>query len=125
MLKYLAIFFVVLSAGNAANSQSALQVRDDCREIAQDTRILPNGKITVPTTFQAGFCWGAFAAFQGMSRVTFAGAEKPALRICIPPEATRKQLIEVFYNYALANPTMLHEDWELLAFRSLKQAFPC
>ncbi len=125
MLKYLTIFIVVLSTGGAANAQSALQVRDDCREIAQDARIMPNGKISIPTTFQAGFCWGAFAAFQGISTFTFDDAEESVMRLCIPPEATRKQLVEVFYDYALANPSMLHEDWTRIAYRSLDQAFPC
>lgn len=53
------------------------------------------------------------------------GREERALQLCIPPETTRKQLVEIFYNYATANPNLLHKEWQEVAWWSLSEAFPC
>ncbi|WP_434621950.1 Rap1a/Tai family immunity protein [Tabrizicola sp. M-4] len=57
--------------------------------------------------------------------MTMEGETTGLLRLCVPPAVTRKQLVEVFYQYAGSNPQLLHKDWHYVAWLSLKEAFPC
>lgn len=121
----LGIFLVWSVTNGAASAESALEMRGYCKAIAQEAQTAANNTILVPTTFEAGVCWGGFSAIQGYAVMAYTGETETFLKLCIPQSVTRKQAVEVFYNYANAHPEMLHQEWNQVAWLALKEAFPC
>lgn len=76
------------------------------------------------TTFDDGFCWGAFAAIQDLSWIV-SDAGKPLLFFCPPPKSTRIEYVKIFLRYADQHPEQLHMDFGGVARRALAAAFPC
>ncbi len=121
----LATFLAILLFNGAAAAETALEMREHCRAIAQEVKLEPDTSFTMPDTYGNGFCWGGFSAVQGFRAMAFTGETDTVLALCIPPGVTRKQIIEVFYTHAQAHPESLHEEWHYVAFLALREAFPC
>lgn len=120
---------VVLSAccilvATPCHAQTAREMRDYCRDVVE-ARHAADNEITMKLSFETGTCWGAFSAFQSLSRIWFKDADGVALGLCLPPQSTRVQLVEIFSLYATEHPQTSHEDWALVAWRALHEAFPC
>ena len=124
MIRALGFSLVVLASGEPVHAETALEMRDSCKGIVDGPAVL-DGQVLLPTTFEAGTCWGAFSAIQGFGTLAIEGETTGLLRLCMPPEVTRKQLVEVFYRHANSNPQVLHEQWHYVAWLSIKEAFPC
>lgn len=124
MIRALGFSLMILTFGAPVHAESTLEMRDSCKGIVDGPAGL-DGQILVPTTFEAGTCWGAFSAVQGFGTLSIEGETTGLLRLCMPPAVTRKQLVEVFYRYAGSNPQLLHEDWHYVAWLSIRDAFPC
>jgi hypothetical protein len=66
--------------------------------------------------FASGVCAGKIDALMTVS---------PVLHICLPPQATDGQAIQVVIQYIDARPARLHENFTLLAIEALQHAWPC
>jgi hypothetical protein len=75
-------------------------------------------------TLESQFCWGAFAAIQGLAAGTYNGAGV-LQQICAPPKGTRIQMINIFSHYLNQHPEQAHLDFEGVAYCALMEAFPC
>jgi len=96
-----------------------------CKKLADDTRVLDDGKILMPTDFESGKCWGAFATYQSMISLTTLDGKTRVLGVCAPANSTRTQIIAIFVEYARRNPRRLNEDFILVALDALRDAFLC
>jgi hypothetical protein len=123
------LILLLLLTASPLFAYTAFDMRENCRAIVESSedRQLEDGsrEIFLPLTFKVGACWGGFSAIQSGVRIKFKQDEWPALLICVPPEVTRRQLIEVFFLYASNNPLKGHDDWFFVAWEALMQEFPC
>ena len=119
---FLGILFIFCSS--LVFADTAQEMLSACRPIARANTSGGKGKVTIPDTFKAGKCWGAFTAIQnGIER-----ADDTMLliyNICAPAEITRTQLIAMFVDYAEKNPQRLQEDFFDVFIDALRKAFPC
>jgi Rap1a immunity proteins len=123
MLKVLVTVAILLAALENASAETALQATASCREVVKGLR--PDGQIYIPPAGQ--FCWGAFGALQAMSRVTNSAisTDGPLLGVCAGEKVTRSQMVLVFLKYADNNPAQLDDEFPFIAWRALREAFPC
>jgi len=103
--------------------ETTLQVQSWCKDIA-NASISSNGSFELPATRDNGFCWGAFAAIQELSRVVLRD-KRLALEVCSPAESTRIEYIKIFMRYSGDHPEVGHDYFALVALSALQQAFPC
>jgi hypothetical protein len=96
-----------------------------CKKLADDVKLLENDKILMPTDFESGKCWGAFATFQSMISLIYIDGKTRIHGVCAPPNGTRTRVIAIFVEYARRNPRRLNEDFILVALDALREAFPC
>lgn len=64
-------------------------------------------------------------AYDGMSNSHAAMLRAPLIRICVPFEATRKQLRDVVFRHLEENPSTRHHTAASRVRLSLTEAFPC
>ena len=110
---------------SSANAETAIEVQSMCRTVGNAT--LDNQGGIIISDVGGWFCWGAFAALQGLSglsRLTWEHGEMTA-GFCAPPESTRVQLVKVFLKYADEHPEKAHLGFGNVAFLALVKAFPC
>lgn len=122
MLLRLSIFVAVLLIPSVARAETAEEMLSSCRSFL--TAPVSQGQVTFLHDFDHGLCWGAFGAIHGAALV-FDEHNARSLRVCVPQDATRTQLIAVFVKYAEANPKELNEDFFMVALNALIKAFPC
>ncbi len=118
---FLGMLFIFWSSPVFADS--AQEMLSACRPIAR-ANTGDKRRVTIPDTFKAGKCWGAFTVIQnGIERVD----DRMLLiyNICAPAEITRIQLIAMFVDYAEKNPQRLQEDFFDVFIDALRKAFPC
>jgi hypothetical protein len=72
------------------------------------------------TWLDQGYCAGAIQVARNAAAVLV-----PAIRSCPPTEAPLSQVIRVVVTYMQAHPESLHEDLEILAWKAMKEAWPC
>ena len=77
----------------------------------------------VLTTASQGYCWGVFSTLQTAFGIVDSKLH-PLLQICAP-RATQRQLITVFLQYVETHPASASQDWGIVAFNAIRQAFPC
>jgi hypothetical protein len=107
-----------------AFGESAAEMASACKGVA-DAK-LADGVVTFENnSFETGVCWGAFAALHAITGwVT--PEQRPMLPCgCVPNESTRTQIVMIFLNYLDKHPEERHEDFVIVAMKSLKIAFPC
>jgi hypothetical protein len=104
-------------------ADTAEEMLSGCRAIAKLD--ITDGMIAIPNDFKASYCWGAFAAVQGLIRMKVASEQAPMLRVCVPAKSTRAQLVAVFVAYVERHPEQRHESFESVLLRSLWEPFPC
>ena len=97
---FLTVFIITTSSSQA---ETALEVQSWCTTTA-NAPLLADGKVGLGTTFDDGFCWGAFAAIQDLSRIEY---------------------VKIFLRYVDQHPEQLHMDFAGVARRALAAAFPC
>lgn len=119
------LIFATLGAAlllaNACLAQTAEEMVSSCKAISQAK--VTGDEVEMPTDFDSGVCWGAFAMIQRMTRFTDHG--QVIFGICAPSDSTRTQLIQVFEQYAIRHPERYHEHFWDVALTSLREAFPC
>jgi hypothetical protein len=67
-------------------------------------------------SFLSGVCAGTIGTLMTISSV---------LHICLPPQVTNGQAVQVVIQYIDAQPARLHENFTLLAIEALREAWPC
>jgi hypothetical protein len=112
----------LLTGISAAWAETAGEMLSKCRPIAEAK--IKDNTISYLQTLETEFCWGAFALVQGLGRwVDKSG--KPVLRYCLPTGGRRGQHVAVFVEYAKKYPKRWHEDFDVVLFDSLSEAYPC
>jgi len=91
-------------------------------------------------TVQSGYCVGYFTGvWEGMklgialpimieggqSAAELEGMSNQLLRVCMPPEVERGQMIDVVIKYLDNNPAERHGPARMLTWLALLEAFPC
>jgi Rap1a immunity proteins len=104
-------------------AETALEVQSWCKRTVE-APVLADRRVKVGNTFNDGFCWGAFAAIQDLTRIATPENER-LLNICSPSNSTRLVMIKVFMRYADQHPRELVDDFTFVARRALVEAFPC
>jgi Rap1a immunity proteins len=118
----LLVAFCLLLASHRVYAQTAEEMASDCKEVAEASII--NGQVMVPTDFESGVCWGAFASFNTATH--FVGNDMMLLfRICYPRDVTRSQEIKIFLAYAGKHPEELNKEYFVVALTANREAFPC
>ena len=118
----------VCLVGSPANAQdrsgpeTAERMTAACKDVASGAR--PDGGVNVPTTYEAGVCWGAFLTLQRVIGATDTRG-KPLFSVCAPENSTRTQLMTIFLRYTENHPEHLNKPFVDTAIASLRQAFPC
>ncbi len=74
---------------------------------------------TSPNPYLSGTCMGVVQA------VTFWGSELPDFQSCKPPAVTRIQSVRVLVRYLETHPDVLHENFQMLAAKAFREAWPC
>ena len=120
----LALFLFMGTIGSkSVQAESALEMSSYCKLVAEaqhtGTQI-----ILMPTTYETGRCWGAFAAIQSSFNIGYEATE-PFFEACLPEQSSRQQLVLVFVRYVDENPQSAHEDFFLIAIDAFQDAFPC
>jgi hypothetical protein len=109
------------SGADARPADTAGDMLSNCRPIERATT--RGQMISFAPTYEAGLCWGAFAAVQRAT--AFASDRKPLLSVCAPENSTRAQFVAVFVHFVDRRPERRHEDWFIVAWDALRAAFPC
>ena len=108
--------------GAPSHAETAEEMLCACRPISQAK--VSDGRIDLPQSFDAGSCWGAFAALhQAMMLVESDG--KPSLHVCLPEDSTRTQLIAVFVRYVEKHVEVYPKNFAVVALNAELEAFPC
>jgi hypothetical protein len=94
-----------------------------CRPIVEAP--VSNRQVFLPSTLDAGLCWGAFAVVQRMTSWVDAETKKHIYGVCIPASSNRTQLIAAFVDFAKRNPQVNSEDFLDSVLAALRQSFPC
>jgi Rap1a immunity proteins len=100
--------------------------RDMLAKCTESLSSLPKKKemVSLPRTFSAGWCWGAFEVIQRLI-VYSDEANQHLFPACAPPDSTRVEIIRVFLDYAKRHPLELDQEFTEIALTSLTEAFPC
>ncbi len=123
-------FFAYLHVGHASeilvsDGETAMQVQSWCKDIAA-AKINQDGTFLLHRTADSGFCWGAFATIQILSKSPVSrNNPTPMLGLCPPAQSTRIQFIKIFSKYVDENPNLGHVDFAHIALAALTDAFPC
>jgi hypothetical protein len=104
--------------------RSLLEVQSWCQAIANAKHGADNTIFYEPTR-ETGFCWGAFGAIQGLSKLMWSSSKAPMLGICAPEQSTRVQYIKIFSKYVSDHPETAHKDFAYIARLALQDAFLC
>ena len=106
----------------SAQAESALEMASLCRPVAK-SKMDADSIVWMPRTYESGMCWGAFAAIQTAFNIGDEG--QLYLRVCLPENSTRLQLIRVFLRYVDEHPESEHEDFVIIGILAFREAFPC
>lgn len=104
-----------------ARAQTAQEMKSYCVPVVSGTA-LTDGRVLFEQNFLSGMCWGAIGTLQSLSRVY---TDRPMMNICAPEDSTLTQYAIIFSAYTDRHPERLHEDWVVVAWRALVEAFPC
>jgi len=106
-----------------ALAESAEEMLSACRKLADAP--VSGDQVRLPSDFDSGLCWGAFASIQSAIKLQYTDDTAPILRVCAPPSSRRTQLLAIFAQYARNHPERLHEDFFKVAWFALRDAFSC
>ena len=127
------LWLFILVIGQNSHAESTQEMLSHCKSMAENTGVIAGDEILIkPNNFQSGQCWGSFAVIQNLIMVVYYDGKKPVYEgnkpfygVCVPPESTRLQLINIFVAYAKNKPKIHHQDFLSTAFESLRDSFPC
>lgn len=122
MCRQIAILLTTIVLNTAVHAKTAGEMLSLCRDVASAS--VSGETVRIPTTFDAGECWGTFGTIQEIIRHLNKN-EQPIYGVCAPSNSRRTQQIAVFVQYAERNPQRWHEDYFFVAIESLRFAFPC
>ena len=105
-----------------AKADSAEELLSGCKSIA-DSKV-EGDHVRFPTAYTTGQCWGAFAVLQEEYRWAYASQQR-TFGACVPPDATRSELIAVFVAYVQRHPERRHDDFVAVANDAARAAYPC
>lgn len=115
---FLTTFFCI----SPLHAETAEEMLSACRPIVEAK--VSGDRISLPQTFDAGLCWGAFGSLQQVL-ILFDENGKPALHACVSGNATRTELIAIFVRYVETHPKVYPENFALVAVNAMIKAFPC
>jgi hypothetical protein len=108
-----------------AHAETALQVYSWFKDIAEHSKALEYGNWFMKSTFDNGYCWGAFATIQELSGFMEHDTKRHILAICLPDGSGRMQIIKVFTRYVDEHPELSHQEFSIVALNSLVKAYRC
>jgi hypothetical protein len=114
---------LLLFSYTAASAETALEVQSWCQDIAH-AQITADDRIRFDLGCDTGFCWGAFAILQDVSRIPVK-IDGHLYLFCPPRNSTKLQFIKVFSRFVDNHPASANEDFGLIAVIALGDAFPC
>ena len=96
-----------------------------CVRLDRDMKV--NGSdVSIPSSVDNGVCWGFIAAVQQLANFyEQGGGGQSILKLCVPIEVKRTQLVKVFVAWGQKNPEKLHHPAGLSVINSFVAAFPC
>ena len=121
-----ALAFTAAVVQAAAQQDTAGQMLTACKAVptAQVGTQAGTSEVRLPTDFYTGYCWGAFSSLQSATTAKdWRGRQQ--FDACVPPQATKLQLIAAFTHYAGNHPEQLDKDYFGVALDAFKDAFPC
>jgi hypothetical protein len=121
MKRLLLVLLAALIVIPSLRAESAEEMASNCKSIAAAK--ISEGQVGIPQDFGSGVCWGAFASLQ--KAITLARDGIRVLGACVPTDASRTQLIQVFLEYSRRHPEQLDQDFFIVAVRAAQQSFPC
>ena len=112
-----AILFSVLAVtsahGQTYEENSANSVFLGCKAFAE-------GQVAMNNVSAANYCSGILNALGSVSALL-----PPALRSCVPPDATGQQEALVVIRYLENNAALMNKDFRTLTLYAYQQAWPC
>ena len=123
MLATVVVALTLCAASLNANAETALEVQSWCKPVV-NAKLGANDTISYKPTHDTGFCWGAFAAIQELSKYRW-DDRTLLLRFCPPPTSSRLQYIKVVSKYVDDHPEDGHQEFAGVARLALASAFPC
>jgi hypothetical protein len=69
---------------------------------------------------KASYCLGMVSALVGVVPLL-----EPRYRFCFPKDGDTGQAVRVVVAFLEKNPSMLHEDFRMLALIAMREAWPC
>lgn len=121
------LLILIATSAKSANTdvETTLEVQSWCQPF-KTVEIQSDHSIAIPTDFNTGSCWGAFAAIQDLSGLVDAPrAHTPILLFCPPETGSRLQYIKIFLRYVDQHPEQGHLGFAGTARLALAEAFPC
>jgi hypothetical protein len=116
---------IIATAAPARGEYSAREMQSFCRKVVNSQEDA-DGKVPLPSTFEAGVCWGAITGIKTLWKARFADVNlSERLHLCVPENVSVAQIARVFDQYATLHPENLHEDYWVVMADSLLYAFPC
>ena len=103
----------------------------DGRQLLRQCEVLERGAVVsgetvrLPKGQDAASCWLYMAAVQDFAATVEREGGPSLIGSCVPPEATRLQLVQVFTRYARAHADDLDARATALIIPALVRGFPC
>ena len=89
------------------------------------TKLLDNNSGSHNEHLHAGLCIGYVTGVIGTTHEEVMVGDNANTQICIPKDASTRQLIRVFNNFAEMNADMLHRNAAGLVLLAFFESFPC
>jgi hypothetical protein len=121
---------MIWAAGAVAVTASPVQALTG-RQLLRQCEALERGAVVsgetvrLPKGQDAASCWVYMAAVQDFAATVETEGGPSLIGSCVPPEATRLQLVQAFTRYARAHVDDLDVRATALIVPALTRAFPC
>jgi hypothetical protein len=84
----------------------------------------PSCRVADPPRFEEGYCLGLVTGLASGAVKRSADLKAPS-PFCLPPGVTGSQMVRVVVQYIEQRPQRMHEPFTVLAYETLKAAWPC
>jgi hypothetical protein len=121
---FLLVFGIFIAVSPKLHAETTEVLLSNCRPVTQ-AKVNADGSVAMDSSFENGFCWGAFATIDQMLMAQNSRTKTPIFNVCLPKDHTRYQMIAIFVRYAEKHPERYNEDSPWVAFDAAREVFPC
>jgi hypothetical protein len=114
----------LLPIPSAAQAVDGRQLLQHCEALVRGAVIAGN-KVTLPKSRAVAECWYYMSAIQDLSATVDQEGGASVLGACVPPEATRMDIVWAFVKYARAHRDILRTRATAILIPALNESFPC